>query len=109
MNPAGAWHGAALGIAGAGLWAIALYLGFYPLGQKLIDRLETWLSASQSSSTDFWAAIVSILPFVILGMGLFYGITLSLGLSWSVSLGMMATIGGGVYELGRRDGEINRE
>lgn len=108
MTVSEAWHGAALGIAGSGLWAIALYLGFYPLGQRFIERLESWLGHA-SSQAEFWAAMGGILPFVGLGVGLFYGITLSLGLSWSVSLGIMATIGGGVYELGRRDGEINRE
>lgn len=109
MSAVGAWHGAALGIAGSGLWAIALYLGFYPLGQRLIERMETWFALSMPSQGDLWAALAGIVPFILLGVGLFYGITLSLGLSWSVSLGMMATIGSGVYELGRRDGEINRE
>ncbi len=109
MIAAGAWQGAALGIAGSGLWAIALYLGFYPLGQKLIDRLEQWLSGAASNQADLWAALAGVIPFVLVGVGLFYGISLSLGLSWSVSLGIMATIGSGVYELGRRDGEINRE
>ncbi|MDS3860745.1 hypothetical protein RIF25_07950 [Thermosynechococcaceae cyanobacterium BACA0444] len=109
MTISEAWHGAALGIAGSGLWAIALYLGFYPIGQKIIERLETWLGKAKSSQAEFWAAMTGVLPFVLLGVGLFYGITVSLGLSWSVSLGIMATIGGGVYELGRRDGEINRE
>lgn len=104
-----AWHGAALGIAGSGLWAIALYLGFYPLGQKFIEWLETWLGQASFSQAEVWAALAGMLPFVCLGVGLFFGITLSLGLSWSVSLGIMATIGSGVYELGRRDGEINRE
>jgi hypothetical protein len=34
-----------------------------------------------------------------------YGIDLSLGNSWSISLGLIAAIGSGVYELGRRTSE----
>lgn len=37
-----------IAIAGSGLWAIALYWGFYPTGQALIQRLVTWLGVKQT-------------------------------------------------------------
>jgi hypothetical protein len=110
-----------LTIGGAGVWAIALYLSFYPLSQWVIKQLNRWFNFAEQSlyfSTEefektrpareaqnaFWASVLSIIPFLILGGLLYYGVTLSLGQSWSVSVGMIAMIGSGVYELGRRDG-----
>jgi hypothetical protein len=108
-------------IGGIGIWAIALYLAFYPLSQWAIEQLNRWFNFAEQSlyfSTEefektrpareaqnaFWASVLSIIPFVILGGLLYYGVTLGLGQSWSVSIGMIAMIGSGVYELGRRDG-----
>jgi hypothetical protein len=110
-----------LTIGGTGVWAIALYLAFYPLSQWVIEQLNRWFNFAEQSlyfSTEefektrpsreaqnaFWASVLSIIPFVILGGLLYYGVTLGLGQSWSVSIGMIAMIGSGVYELGRRDG-----
>jgi hypothetical protein len=34
-----------------------------------------------------------------------WGVELSLGRSWAISMGILACMGCGVYELGRRDGQ----
>jgi len=95
-----------IAVAGSGLWAIALYWGFYPTTQALIQRLATWLKGSRADApADFWAGLLGVLPFVGLGMVCFLGLSLGLGQSWALSLGLMGMIGGGIYELGRRDGQ----
>jgi hypothetical protein len=48
---------------------------------------------------------LSIVPFLIVGGFCNWGVELSLGTSWAVSMGTIACIGGAVYELGRRDGQ----
>lgn len=114
-----------LAIAGVGLWALALYLGFYPWSQWVVEQLDRWLNFAERSlylSTQefertrpareaqnaFWAGILSIFPFLILGSLCHFGLLLGLGQSWSISLGLISVIGGGVYELGRRDGQSGR-
>lgn len=109
-------------VAGVGLWAIALYLGFSPLSDWVIDQLARWFNYAErslytsqaefdrtkparESQNAFYAALVSVIPFVIVGGGLNYLTDISLGRSWAISVGMLAAIGAGVYELGRRDGQ----
>jgi hypothetical protein len=107
-------------IAGTGLWAIAFYLGFYPQTQHLTQKLQQWLSfpkrslsdteaenavATENSPQAFWASILSILPFVLLGWLCYTAIDLGLGgSSWGLSTGLIAVIGTGIFELGRRHG-----
>lgn len=111
----------ALPIAGTGVWAIALYVGFYTLSQWIVEQLSRWFSFAErslSSSAEefdkthpaiaaqhaFWASLCSIIPFLGLGGLLYYGITLGLGQSWSLSMGLIAIVSVGIYELGRRNG-----
>ncbi len=95
-----------IAVAGSGLWAIALYWGFYPTSQALIQRLATWLKGTTAAArADFWAGMLGVLPFVGFGIACFFGLSLGLGQSWALSLGLMGMIGGGIYELGRRDGQ----
>nr|WP_313898141.1 hypothetical protein [Nodosilinea sp. LEGE 07298] len=89
-------------IAGTALWAIAFYLGFSPLADRLIDTFEGWLGAGSPA-----ASLLSIVPFLLVGGLAHYGLTLSLGGSWAVSLGVISAMGCGVYELGRRDGQAS--
>lgn len=91
-------------IGGTGLWAIALYLGFFPTSQRLTEQLSCWLKGN-----EFWASLVSVLPFIAVGGLSYYGLLLGLGQSWAISLGVIACVGCGVYELGRRDGEASRK
>ena len=109
-------------IAGAALWSLALYLGFSPASEWITEQLNRWLNFVERSlyfsEQDFeetrpvreavnglYASALSIIPFLALGLGLNYGVEIGLGRSWAVSMGILACISCGVYELGRRDGE----
>jgi hypothetical protein len=89
-------------IAGTALWAIALYWGFSPLADRVIATFESWLGEDSPA-----ASLLSVLPFLAVGGLAHYGLTISLGGSWAVSLGVLSAIGCGVYELGRRDGQAS--
>jgi hypothetical protein len=112
----------AVAIAGASLWSLALYLGFSPVSEWMIEQLNRWFNfAEQSlytsksefektrqareSQNAFYASVFSIIPFLAIGALCNWGVELSLGRSWAISMGILACIGCGVYELGRRDGE----
>lgn len=107
-------------IAGVGLWAIALYLGCYPLSQWLMEQLSRWFNFAERSlylseqefektrpareaQNAFWASIFSVLPFLAIGGFCHWILVISLGQSWALSIGLIACIGSSVYELGRRD------
>lgn len=109
-------------IAGASLWALALYLGFSSLSQWLMEQLNRWFNFAERSlyisSKEFektrkgreaqnglYASIFSIVPFLMVGGLCNWGVEISLGRSWAISMGILACIGSGVYELGRRDGQ----
>lgn len=113
-----------LAIAGLTLWAMALYLGFYSFSQWIVELLLRWFNFAERSlyfsreefeqtrrgreaQNTFWAAVFSIFPFLLLGSVCYYGLALGLGQSWAISIGMIAVIGGGVYELGRRNGQFD--
>lgn len=103
---------------GACLWALALYLGFTPWREEMLAGLEHWLAQAGRSTPPepdatavppaphhtFSASVLSTLPFLFLGLLCNYGVELSLGRSWAVSVGLLAAVGSGVYELGRRTG-----
>ncbi|RDH50813.1 hypothetical protein [Fischerella thermalis] len=108
-------------IAGASLWSLALYLGFSPVSEWIIEQLNRWFNFAErslytsksefektrqarESQNAFYASVFSIIPFLVIGALCNWGVELSLGRSWAISMGMLACIGCGVYELGRRDG-----
>ncbi len=112
-------------IAGASLWSLALYLGFSFVGEWVIEQLNRWFNfaerslytsseefertrRSREAQNAFYASIFSIVPFLVVGSLCNYGIELSLGSSWAISIGLMACVGCGVYELGRRDGQSSK-
>lgn len=106
-------------IAGTSLWALALYLGFGSLREWVTQQLNRWFNFAERSlyisvkefekthqareaQNAFYASLFSIIPFLILG-GLFnYGVNVSLGQSWGISVGILACVASGVYDLGRR-------
>ena len=109
-------------IAGTTLWGLALYLGFSPLGSWVTEQLNRWLNFAErtlytseeeyeqarqgwESQNAFLASLMSVVPFLIAGGLINYGLELGLGGSWTISLGVIACIGCGVYELGRRDSQ----
>lgn len=110
-------------IAGAGLWSIALYLGFSPVSEWVMEQLNRWFNFAErslytsaeefertrkgrESQNAFYASLFSIVPFLVVGALCNYGVELSLGRSWAISMGILACMGCGVYELGRRDGQF---
>jgi hypothetical protein len=108
-------------IAGASVWALALYLGFSPASDWVIYQLTRWFNfaertlylsqeefertrAVRESQNAFYASFFSIFPFLALGILCHVGVEVTLGNSWALSIGILACIGCGVYELGRQDG-----
>jgi hypothetical protein len=107
-------------IAGTTLWALALYLGFASLREWITLQLNRWFNFAEQflytsaqefentrkareSQNAFYASLFSIIPFLVAG-GLFnYGVNISLGQSWGVSMGILACVACGVYDLGRRN------
>ncbi|MBD2560085.1 MULTISPECIES: hypothetical protein [Nostoc] len=111
-----------IAIAGASLWSLALYLGFSPVNEWVIEQLNRWFNFAErslytsqtefektrkarESQNAFYASLFSILPFLVVGALCNWGLEISLGESWGISTGILACMGAGIYELGRRDGE----
>lgn len=113
--------------AGVALWSLALYLGFSPVGDRLTTQLHHWFDGGRSPKSPdaaptlssapiprdstahltLWASLLSVLPFLGIGGLINYGVEVGLGHSWAISMGLIACIGCGVYELGRRDGQAS--
>lgn len=111
-------------LAGIGLWALALYLGFFPVSEWVMVQLTRWFNFAErslyisseeyertrkgrESQNAFYASLFSIIPFLLVGGVCDVGIELGLGRSWAISLGIVASIVAAVYELGRRDGQAS--
>jgi hypothetical protein len=115
-----------IAIAGTSLWSLALYLGFSPVSEWVIQQLNRWFNFAErslyisktefektrkarESQNAFYASLFSIFPFLVMGALFNWGVEISLGRSWAISMGILACIGSGVYELGRRDGQSSGE
>ncbi len=111
-----------IAIAGASLWSLALYLGFSPVNEWVIEQLNRWFNFAErslytsqtefektrkarESQNAFYASLFSIAPFLFIGALCNWGLEISLGESWGISTGILACMGASIYELGRRDGE----
>lgn len=109
-------------IAGACLWSLALYLGFSTFREWVIDALNRWFNYAErglylseeefertrkarESQNAFYASLFSIIPFFIIGGLCNWGVEIGLGKSWSISVGILACIGCGVYQLGKLDSQ----
>lgn len=109
-------------IAGTALWSLSLYWGLSPVTAWVIEQLNRWMNfaerslytsesefektrRSREALNSFYASLLSIVPFLLAGWLCNWGVEISLGHSWAISIGIIACIGGGVYELGRRDGQ----
>ena len=105
------------------LGVLALYLGFSPASEWITNQLSRWFNFAErslylseeefedarpvrESINALYASALSIVPVLVLGIGLNYGVEVGLGSSWTISMGILACISCGVYELGRRDGQI---
>jgi len=106
-------------VAGATLWAFALYLSLSSVREWLMTQLMRWFNFAErsmylsvqefertrearESQNAFYASIFSIFPFLGLGILCNYGVEISLGRSWAISVGILACMAFGVYELGRQ-------
>jgi hypothetical protein len=111
-----------IAIAGACLWSLALYLALESTREWVIEQLNRWFNFAErslytsqtefektrkarESQNAFYASLFSIMPFFIFGALCNWGLDVSLGESWGISTGILACMGAGIYELGRRDGE----
>jgi hypothetical protein len=103
-------------VAGTALWAITGYLILSSRVPALMEWTYSRLNATFGATPEpisnhglfsLLAALLSVVPFVGLGALAQYGLTLTLGGSWGVSLGVIAGMACGIYELGRRDGEAS--
>ncbi|MBW4608267.1 MAG: hypothetical protein KME22_13865 [Hassallia sp. WJT32-NPBG1] len=111
-----------IAIAGTSLWSLALYLAFSPVSEWVILQLNRWFNFAErslymsksefektrqarESQNAFYASLFSIVPFLAFGGLCNWGVELGLGRSWSISMGILACMSCGVYELGRRDGK----
>jgi phytoene dehydrogenase-like protein len=107
-------------VTGVSLWALTLYLSLARLRQSTMESLMRWLNFaarsphSQTASEkthfspeaqrEFWASLLSIIPFLVSGGLCYYGIVAGLGQSWAISFGIMGVIISGIYELARANG-----
>jgi hypothetical protein len=111
-----------IAIAGACLWALALYLSFSQTKEWITTQLNRWFNFAErslytsesefektrkarESQNSFYASLFSIFPFLIFGSLSNWLLDISLGNSWGISMGILTCIGAGVYELGRGQGE----
>jgi hypothetical protein len=111
-----------IAFVGTSFWSLALYLAFSPVSEWVTAQLQRWFNFAErslyTSKTEFektrsareaqnafYASLFSIVPFLVLGALCNWGIELSLGRSWAISTSIIACIGAGVYEIGRRDGQ----
>lgn len=111
-------------IAGSTLWALALYLSLNSCKNWITEQFNRWFNFAErslyiseeefektrlarESQNAFYASIFSIVPFLGLGIFCNWAIELSLGTSWAISCGILACMGFGVYELGRRNSTKN--
>lgn len=109
-------------VTGVTLWALALYLAFSPVSDWVTEQLTRWFNFAErslylsqeefertrkgrESQNAFWASMFSVIPFLGVATLVHYGVKLGLGLSWSISLGLIFAVGSGIYELGRRNSQ----
>ncbi|PSO47243.1 MAG: hypothetical protein BRC33_13275 [Cyanobacteria bacterium SW_9_44_58] len=109
-------------VAGVTLWAFALYLSLSSLREWIMMQLRRWFNFAErslylsvkefertrparESQNAFYASVFSIFPFLALGILCNYGVEASLGRSWAISMGILACMAFGVYELGRQSNQ----
>jgi hypothetical protein len=115
-----------IAIASTSLWSLALYLGFSPVSEWVILQLSRWFNFAERSlytsqeeydrtrpareaQNAFYASALSIVPFLFVGWLCDFAVELSLGEGWAIGTGILACMGCGIYELGRRDGQESED
>ena len=108
-------------IAGSCIWSLALYIGLDSTKKWIAYQLERWFNFAEGwmytsteefektrpareSQNAFYASILSIFPFLILGAITNWAIDLSFGgISWAIALGLMTCAICGLFALANND------
>ena len=108
-------------LAGSCIWSLALYISLDSTKNWIARQLERWFNFAEGwlytsveefeetrpareSQNAFYASVFSIIPFLILGIGVNWAIDLSFGgSSWAIALGLMTCAIGGLFSLASKD------
>ena len=83
---------------------MAFYLGRWEIHDRWVDALVLRLAGQSSPVNTALASVVALIPSLIIGTTVFWGLVYILTLPWALSLGFMGAVGTGIYQLGRSDG-----
>jgi hypothetical protein len=64
---------------------------------------------ARESQNAFYASIFSIVPFLVVGSVCYALVSAGLSPNWALSLGLLAAMGCGIYELGRRSSQSEED
>lgn len=108
-------------LAGSCIWSLAFYIGLNSAKEWISSQLERWFNFAEGwlytsaeefektrpareSQNAFYASVLSIVPFLILGGVVNWVVDLSFGgNSWSISLGIMTFAICGLFALANQD------
>ena len=108
-------------LAGSCIWSLALYIGFDSTKLWVARQLERWFNFAEGwlytsveefeetrpareAQNAFYASVLSIIPFLIVGVLTNWAIALSFGgSSWAIALGMMTCALCGLFALAGKD------
>ena len=88
-----------IAIAGSCLWSLSLYAGLSSVREAIIEGLDRWFNFAErslytsekefertrkgrESQNAFYASVFSIVPFLVVGALLNWGVAIGLGRSW---------------------------
>ena len=108
-------------VAGSCIWSLALYIGLDSTKKWIAYQLERWFNfadgwmytsteefektrSARESQNAFYASILSIFPFLILGAITNWAIDISFGgSSWAIAIGLMTCAICGLFALANND------
>ena len=108
-------------VAGSCIWSLALYIGLDSTKKWIAYQLERWFNFAEGwmytsteefektrpareSQNAFYASILSIFPFLILGAITNWAIDIGFGgSSWAIALGLMTCAICGLFALANND------
>ena len=108
-------------VAGGCIWSLALYIGLDSTKKWIAYQLERWFNFAEGwmytsteefektrpareSQNAFYASVLSIFPFLILGAITNWAIDFSFGgSSWAIALGLMTCAICGLFALANND------
>lgn len=108
-------------VAGSCIWSLALYIGLDSTKKWIAYQLERWFNFAEGwmytsteefektrpareSQNAFYASILSIFPFLIIGAITNWAIDISFGgSSWAIALGLMTCAICGLFALANND------